>query len=81
MLANYVDFTITMKQLTKPKLPENHTLEQLEEYHRNLRRWNSERVIRGIATPDDIRRENRWLIPVGVEAKIDWTYAPKRKAQ
>lgn len=67
-----------MEKLANPELPDNPTLEDIEQHHRDLRRWDSDRVAYGIASAVEVQRENSWLVPEGIVSKIDWTYGASK---
>ena len=66
-----------MKQLTKPELPKNPTIEDIEQYKSAFRKYDADRIAFGLASPKEVQRENtEWFIPQRLfsTAKIDWEY-------
>ena len=67
-----------MKKLQKPKLLSKPTIEDFERYKSAMRKYDAERITLGIATREEVQRENtERFIPKRLfsEAKIDWGYS------
>ena len=55
--------------MRKPKLPKKLTPESVRKYKERCRKWDQWRIDNGIATPEEIQKENS-LIPLGTCPQI-----------